>query len=118
MEILRGVIKKSLFIIAPAAVIAAFFEWKKLPLGIVAGAVFGILNLRGLVKNVEGFIGSEGLTARILFMSMFRLILLFSAITVLIWLKLVNIFGLLFGFTVVFTLILIEGLRVSKRGSP
>ncbi len=116
MEILRGVIRKSIVIIFPAAIIASFFEWKKLPIGIIAGGIFGILNLRGLVKSVEGFIGAEGLTARILFLSMFRLLLLFSALTVLIWLKLVNVFGLLFGFTVVFALILFEGLRAGKRG--
>jgi hypothetical protein len=116
MEILSGVIKKTVIIIVPAAVIAAFFEWKKLPLGIIAGAGFGILNLRGLVKNVEGFIGSEGLTAKVLLLSMFRLFLLFASITILIWLKLINILGLLFGFTVVFALILVEGLRTSKKG--
>ena len=116
MEILNGVIKKSLVIILPAAIIAAFFEWKKLPLGIIAGAGFGILNLRGLVRNVEGFIGSEGLTAKILFLGMTRLFFLFAAMFVLVWLKVINIFGMLFGFTVVFILILVEGLKAGKRG--
>jgi hypothetical protein len=116
MEILNGVIKKSLFIIIPAVLIAVFFEWKKLPLGIAAGAGFGILNLRGLVRSVEGFIGSEGLTAKIVILSMTRLVLLFAAISVLLWLRVVNALGLIFGFTVVFILILVEGVRVGKRG--
>ncbi len=116
MEILNGVIKKSLIIILPAAVIAAFFEWKRLPLGIIAGAGFGILNFRGLVRNVEGLIGSEGLTAKIILLSMIRLFLLFAAIFILVWLKIINVFGMAFGFTVVFILILFEGMKAGKRG--
>jgi hypothetical protein len=114
MEILNGVIKKSIIIIIPAALAAAYFEWENPPLGILAGTVFGILNLRGLVRSVNGFIGSQGLTPKIIFMSMTRLFLLFVAITVLIWLKIVNVFGLLFGFTVVFVLILFEGIKAAK----
>ena len=45
---------------------------------------------------------------------MFRLIFLGAAISALIYYKVVNVFGLLFGFTVVFILIMIEGFKVSK----
>jgi len=115
MEILRRVIKKSLIIILPAAVASAFIEGKKLPLGIVAGGVLGILNLRGLVRNVQGVIGSKHATAKIVFLSMFRLLGLFVAIFILIWFKIINVLGLLFGFTVVFVLILYEGMKVGKE---
>ncbi len=115
MEILKGVIKKSLIIILPAAAVSAFFEWKKLPLGIIAGGLFGILNLRGLVRSVEGLIGSEGLSAKIVFLSMTRLLMLFTAIFILVWLKIINVLGMLFGFTVVFVLILFEGMKVGRR---
>jgi len=114
MEILKGVIKKSLFIIIPTAIVSAFFEWKKLPLGIIAGGLFGILNLRGLARTVEGFIGAERPTAKIIIMNMTRLSVLFAAIFILIWFKVINAIGMLFGFTVVFVLILIEGMKVSK----
>ena len=114
MEILKGVIKKSLFIILPAAIVSAFFEWKRLPLGIIAGGVFGILNLRGLARTVEGFIGTEMPAAKIIFLSMTRLFILFTAIFILIWFKIINVLGLLFGFTVVFILILVEGMKVAK----
>ncbi len=114
MEILTGVIKKSLFIILPAAAASAFFEWKKLPLGIIAGGALGILNLQGLVRSVEGLIGSKKATAKIIFLSMTRLFILFTAIFILIWLKIINILGMLFGFTVVVLLILYEGMKTSK----
>jgi hypothetical protein len=113
-ELLKRVAQKSIIIIILVAAVAAFFEWKKLPLGILAGGLFGILNLRGLVRSVEGSLGTAVSTAKILFLSMTRLLILFSAIFVLIKFKLINVLGLLFGFTVVFVLILIEGMKVSK----
>jgi hypothetical protein len=115
MAILKLVFKKSIFIIIPAIVLAAIFiaDKKVLP-GIFAGWLFGILNLRQLSRNVEGAIGSERITFKLIFLSMIRLMMLFAAIFALIYFKTVNIFGLLFGFTVVFILILTEGARVSK----
>ncbi|MCK5286695.1 MAG: hypothetical protein KAJ59_02675 [Thermodesulfovibrionia bacterium] len=113
-ELLKRVAQKSIIIIIPVSAVAAFFEWKKLPLGILAGGLFGILNLRGLVRSVEGFLGTAVSTAKILFLNMTRLLILFSALFVLIKFKLINVLGLLFGFTVVFVLILIEGMKMSK----
>lgn len=114
MEIIRGVVKKSIFIILPAAAVSAFFEWKRLPLSIVIGWVFGLLNLRSLAKNVKGFIGSEKTPAKIVFFSITRLFALFAAIALLIYFKIINALGLLFGFTVVFVFILIEGMKAAK----
>ncbi len=114
MEILKRVIYKSIIIILLCAAISAFYEWKKLPLGIIAGGLFGILNLRGLVRSVEGFINSNILSAKLILMSFTRLFILFSAIFILLWFKIINVFGLLFGFTVVFVLILVEGMKVAK----
>ncbi len=113
MEILRGVAKKSL-IILPLAAVSAFFEWKKLPLGILLGGLFGILNLTGLTRGVNQLVGAEKATIKIIFRSLIRLFILFTAIFLLIWFKIVNIFGLLIGFTVVFVLILFEGMKVAK----
>ncbi len=114
MEIFRGVLKKSIFIILPAVIISAFFEWKRVPHGILAGWLFGILNLRALTKNVQAFIGSERATAKIVVLSITRLVALLAAMAFLIYFKVINIFGLIFGLTVVFILILIEGMRVSN----
>jgi hypothetical protein len=116
MEILKGVIKKSIFIIIPAIILSAFFiEPRKLPLGILMGWLFGILNLRQLSRNIEGLVGTEKATFKLVFLSMIRLLVLFAAIFVLIYYRVVNVFGLLTGFTVVFVLILIEGARVAKK---
>ena len=113
MEILNRVVKKSLFIGLPAVAVSLFFELERVPLGIAAGWFLGILNLRNLSKNVEGLIGSHKATARIVFLSITRLFVLFAAIILLMYFKVVNIFGLLIGFTIVYALILYEGLRES-----
>lgn len=85
-----------------------------MPHGIIAGWLFGILNLRALTKNVQAFIGSERATAKIVVLSITRLVALLTAMAILIYFKVINIFGLIFGLTVVFILILIEGMIVSK----
>ena len=115
MEILKRVIRKSIFIVLPAAILSAiFFEPRKFPLGILMGWLFGIFNLRQLTRNIEGLVGTEKATLKLVILSMTRLIALFAAIFLLIYYKVVNVFGLLFGFTVVFVLILIEGAKVGK----
>ena len=116
MELLKGVFKKSIFIILPSAALSAFYiDPRKVPLGILLGWFFGIMNLRQLTRNIKGLVGSEKATLKLLFLSMTRLLALFSAITILVYYKIVNVFGLLFGFTVVFLLILIEGMRAGKQ---
>ncbi len=115
MEILKRVIIKTIIIIFPAAILSYFYiEPQKVPLGILMGGLFGLFNLRQLTRNVTGLVGSEKATFKLVFLSMTRLMVLFTAIFVLIYYRIVNVFGLLFGFTVVFALILIEGARVSK----
>ena len=91
-----------------------FIEPRKVPLGIFMGALLGIVNLRQLSRNVEGFLGSQGATAKMLITGMLRLLFLGAAIFALIYYNVVNVFGLLFGFTVVFVLIMVEGFRISK----
>ena len=115
MKILNRVAKKSLFIGLPAMAVALVFEWEKVPLGIAAGWFLGILNLRNLSKNVEGLIGSHKGASRIVFLSITRLFALFAAIILLLYFKVINVFGLLFGFTIVYALILYEGLRESNK---
>ena len=115
MEILKRVIIKTIIIIIPAAILSYFYiEPQKVPLGILLGGLFGLFNFRQLTRNVTGLVGSEKATFKLVFLSMTRLMILFTAIFFLVYYRIVNVFGLLFGFTVVFALILIVGARVSK----
>lgn len=116
MEILSRVIKKSLIIILPATGISLVFGWEKVPLGILAGWFFGVLNFRALSRNVTGLLASEKAVTLIVLKSMTRILTLFAAVAFLLYIKVINAFGLLFGFTVVFALILLEGLREGRAG--
>lgn len=112
--------KNILIAIIPLSLASAAIEPKRLPLGILFGGALGIINLRGLAKGVKGLMelhaggGGASPAGRMIFMSFFRLILLAAVIALLAASKLINLIGLLIGFTVVFALLLIEGLRVSK----
>ncbi|MEW6600024.1 MAG: ATP synthase subunit I [Nitrospirota bacterium] len=115
MEILKRVIRTSIFIIIPAIILSAILvEPRKFPLGILMGWLFGILNLRQLSRNIEGLVGTQKMTLKLVFLSMTRLLILFTAIFALIYYRVVNVLGLLIGFTVVFVLILVEGAKVGK----
>lgn len=115
MEIFKRVIKRSIFIALPAMVLSAFFiEPRKFPLGIAIGWLFGILNLRALTKNVQGLVGAEKATARLVIMNLSRLIGMFAGIILLVYYRVINVFGLLIGFTIVFTFILVEGAKLGK----
>lgn len=116
MDLLKGVFKKSIIVIIPAAVASAvYIDHRKAPLGILLGWLFGIMNLRQLTRNVKGLFGSEKATLKLLFLSITRLLALFAAIIVLVYYRIVNVLGLLFGFTVVFLFILIEGARAGRQ---
>ncbi|GBE38306.1 MAG TPA: hypothetical protein ENH31_05420 [Nitrospirae bacterium] len=114
MEILKRVMIKSIIILLPAAGAAAFLKWEKMPEGIIAGGALGLLNLRGLVRSVEGLAGAEKAALRMVILSMIRLTVLLAVIFPLIWLRIVNVIGMLIGFTIVFMLILFEGARVGR----
>ena len=94
---------------------SAFLEWKKLPLSVLVGGALGLVNLRGLAWGVQGLLGTEKATARMLFFSQFRIIMLFFVLAAIVYLRLVNIFGILAGFTVVFIMVIIEGLKYARE---
>jgi len=114
MEILKRVLKTSIFIIPPLIIASFFIESRRLPLGIFMGWLFGIVNLRALSKNVQGLLGPEKAAGKIVILNIMRLLALSGAIVMLVYYRIVNVIGLLIGFTVVFTLILIEGWKVGN----
>ena len=115
MELIQKIHRNSLVLLFPLAAASAFMEWRQLPLSILVGGVLGILNIRALARGVQGVLGSQKSSAKMLFFSQFRLVMLFLILAVLLYLKVVNIFGILAGFTVVFTMVIIEGLKHAKK---
>ncbi|HSB31289.1 MAG TPA: hypothetical protein VLD55_06770 [Candidatus Sulfobium mesophilum] len=115
MELIKRIYKKAFLVLIPLALLSALLEWKKLPLSVIVGGVLCLANIRGLEWGVTGLLGTGKATGRMIFFSMFRLFLLFAILSLLIYLRLVNVFGVLAGFTVIFALLLIEGLKVAKK---
>lgn len=111
---LKNIIKKSLFVLIPVLIASAFYEPGKLPLGIFIGWLFGVMNFKGMTKNVEGMIDVHKAKLRIFILSVTRLAILFAAIVALAYFEVINILGLLAGFTIVFVFIIIEGLKAAK----
>jgi len=114
MEMLKNIIKKSLFVLIPVMIASAFIEPKKLPLGIFIGWLFGVMNFKGMTKNIEGMVDVHKAKLKIIILSVTRLAALFAAIVALAYFQVINILGLLAGFTIVFVFIIIEGLKAAK----
>jgi hypothetical protein len=117
MDLIRKTAKKAFFVLPLVAAASAFFGWKLFPLSVIVGGVLGLVNIRGLAWGVEGLLGTHRATGRMIFFSMFRLLILFITLILLVALRLANVFGILVGITVVFVLLLIEGYRTSKENA-
>jgi hypothetical protein len=115
MILLKRIYKQGILILLPLSVLSGFIEWKKLPFSILIAGILGLVNLRGLVRGVEGLIGTYRPTVKLVIFSLIRLAILASVLTLLFAFKLVNVFGILIGFTVVFIVIIKEGLKVAKE---
>jgi len=115
MILLKRIYKRTLLILLPLSLLSAFIEWKKLPLSILIGGILGLINLRGLARGVHSLVGTYRPTAKIVISTIFRLGFLALVLIILFAFKIVNAFGILIGFTVVFVLIMTEGLRVAKE---
>ena len=115
MELIQKIHRNSLILLFLLAAASAFIELKKLPISILTGGILGLLNIRALAWSVQGLLGSQRAGTKMLFFSQFRIVMLFLVLTALVYLKLVNIFGILAGFTVVFIMVIIEGLKYAKK---
>lgn len=114
MELLKRIYKLSAISVIPAAALSALIEPVKLPISVILGGVFGLVNLKGLTWGVGGLLGAEKATSKLIVLSIIRLTALFAVITALAVLRLVSLMGLMAGFTIVFTILLVEGARAAK----
>lgn len=97
-----------------AAALSAAYEWKKLPVSILIGGLLGLANLKGLAWGLSDFAMYRS-SGKVIFLSIFRFFTLALILIALALLKLINLIGILIGFTIVFVLVLVEGMRTAKR---
>ncbi len=100
-----------------AAALTSITDWRKLPHSVLIGGLLGLANLKGLAWGLKDFATLQRPSGKLIFWSMVRFFILALILIVLAVLKLINFFGILIGFTVVFALIIREGLRAMKESS-
>lgn len=122
-DLSRRVEKKSLYIL-PVAVLAAYLLGKiPAAAGVLAGGGIAVLNFRWLLTTIDGILSgtstkSGGTNAVLHFLRMGLVIALFSALVYLHYIKLVNIFAALAGFTVVLVIVTAESaVMVLREGA-
>ncbi len=118
MEMIKRINKQSIAVLIVAAILSSFFDWKKLPLSVLIGGALALANLKGIHWGVSALINPEEASeakGKLVFFSMFRLLIVFVLLAVMLYFKLVNIFGVLTGLTIVFIIIMKEGLIASKK---
>ncbi len=127
-DILRGVAKKTGFIVGTAALASAAFtvirdggqQWWFLPVSILFGGVLGLLNFRWLASSVEKIYLRKGATPGVsnlaaAIISILKLSVIFVVLFIVIKWQLLHIFGLVAGLSLCFLAILWEGATVMKR---
>ncbi len=99
------------------AYLAAIADWRKLPHSVLIGGLLGLANLKGLAWGLKDFATLHRPSGKLIFWSMVRFFILVAILVILALLKLINFVGILIGFTVVFILIIKEGLRIAKESA-
>lgn len=106
---IKLIARNTALILIPAALLAAFLPWENLPFSLLIGGLLGILNTKALAWSVEGILGTSAVTMKMLFFSQFRFVMLALIVIALAYLRLINLLGVMAGFTVVFFQILFIG---------
>ncbi len=95
-----------------------FGSTRFIPHSIIIGGLLGLANLKGLVWGIETLLGSQRANTRLVYLSLIRLGILFAIIITLAVLRLINLIGLVTGLTTVFVVMIIEGIKMAKEGTP
>jgi hypothetical protein len=109
------VLKYSLILLLALAAGSMFIEPRKLPASILVGGVLGLANFKGLTFGLEALLGTQRPAGKLMFLGIFRLFIVMTIIIVLAWLRLVDLIGLLVGFTTVLVVVILEGFRSARQ---
>lgn len=97
-------------LIPVAALVSTLWDWKKWPLSIIAGGLLGLVNLRAMIWGINGMVGAYKASSVLVIFSIVRLFILFLIAGWLLIQGLVNVPGVLIGFTIIIIVIIKEGL--------
>ncbi len=111
----KKIYKQGIVILPVLAALSALLDWKIWPLSIAVGGLLGQANLKAMVWGIEGLVSSPRASGVLIFFSMLRLIAVCIILVILLSFRLVNILGVIGGFTVVFALVIKEGMAYAKE---
>jgi hypothetical protein len=114
-KMLKRINAQSAYVLAPIAALALLGPGWIFSLSIILGGLIGVVNLKGIVWSVTALLGTEKAQTRMIFLSLLRLLIILSVLVVLAVFKLINAYGILAGFTIVFIIIVKEGLLSARR---
>ncbi|MCE5312141.1 MAG: hypothetical protein LLF86_03205 [Nitrospiraceae bacterium] len=114
-NMLKKINKQSWLLLGIAAVASLFFADVIFAFSILLSGALGILNFRGIVWGAKSLIGGDKAQLKMLVLSMFKLLVMFSILLILVIFKLINLFGVLIGFTIVFVVMVKEGLIAARN---
>lgn len=103
------------YIIAPLCVVALLLYGWKASLSLVLGGFFAIVNFRGVIWGVQNIVELDKGKSKMMFMTFFRLMVLFSILLILLIFDVIHIPAIALGLTIVFILILLEGLTRARQ---
>ena len=118
MKIIDGLYRCALVVLPVSAILSSFYKWPYMSVSIAIGGSLALLNIKALSWGVGGLLGSEKAAPRLLFFSYMRLVALFIIIAVLAAYRVVDLIGIMIGFTIILILLLVEGVKAALRDMP
>lgn len=118
MIVMTGRIEKySVLLLAGIACVAAFLAEWRFPAGVLIGGGICLLSYLIIVWSVRRFVGLPMAQVVIMGVSLLKITVVCLLLVILSHFRVINIFGLVLGFTTVLGIILLEGYRFARRNS-
>lgn len=113
----RAISRQSAAVIVPLALVMLLFDqWNwRMPFSVIAGGVISLVSFRVIVWTVTKFLGQEMGQPIIMGISSLKILVIFLLLALLAYFRLVNVPGLVVGFTAVLILIIKEGYLFARR---
>lgn len=109
--------KQAAVVIALLAIVSVFFTEWRFPLSIIIGGIIFLASFWVIIWAVRKFAGKHMAQPIIMGISTLKILLIFAVLIVLAILKLINITGLVIGFTVSLIIMTKEGFIAARKES-
>ncbi|MDA8092284.1 MAG: ATP synthase subunit I [Nitrospiraceae bacterium] len=112
---IKRIYRNSALLLIVSTAVCAIMGKYRISAGLLVGGALSLANLKALVWGVTGLMGDQKAAGKLIFFSGLRFMIILMALLVLLKLGLINLIGVVSGMTVVFTLIIFEGLREARE---